>query len=364
MKIYNSTNKITDVLLHCLREVPAVREVRSPADTTPSGAGPLLEVETDRGTHRLLIEAVDNGQPRYAREALARLLIRAGQVPGNNYPVFAAPFIAESSAEICRQMGAGSVDLAGNCRLAFDGIFLERRGLPNRFVSGRAVRSLYQARSSRVLRALLFDPALKWKLRDLGEAAGVSIGQVFNVKKGLLDREWAEWGEGGLRLLRPERVLRDWGDHYAYDRNALYGYSALRPAEETETLLARLFSGQGIRYAVTSFSAWARLAPSAGHHRVFVTVDAAGRAAVERAAARLKLEPVAGGPPGAGGADVTLMIPHDEGVFFGMREIGGVHTVSPVQAYLDLSGLRSAGRAAAEDLLVRVIRREWSPQAA
>ena len=198
---------IQELLLQCLKAVPNVRNLDCRIEREDSSPNLTIEVTTDVDTHYLMVAIRGNGQPRYAREAVALLSMQLSKSPGGGYPVFAAPFISKSAAEICHGGGAGYIDLAGNCRLAFDGIYIERQGQPYRFVSNRSLRSLYQARSSRVLRALLFNPNLAWKLSDLSEAAGVSIGQVFNVKKVLLDREWAAFDKDGLKLVQPHQLL-------------------------------------------------------------------------------------------------------------------------------------------------------------
>ncbi|MBN2321399.1 MAG: hypothetical protein JXR49_20135 [Acidobacteria bacterium] len=312
----------------------------------------VIVVDTGLDTHRLMIGIRGNGQPRYAREAVAGFLMQSGQSPKNAYPVFAAPFISKSAAEICREAGVGTIDLAGNCRLAFDGIYIERQGRPNRFVSKRSLRSLYEPRSSRVLRALLFDPNLTWKLTDLSEAAGVSIGQVFNVKKALADREWAVFDKEGLKLTEPERILRDWGKHYTCTKNTLFEfYSAETPAE-LESRLSGVSSETGSRYALTSFSASSRLATTGGHTHVYAYIDGD----VDRVADLALLKH--SDPE----SNVTLMLPHDEGVFFGMQEIAGLNVVSPIQAYLDLVGLEGKGtEEAAGTLFSRVIQKGWQP---
>lgn len=308
-----------------------------------------IEVATDQDVHQLVVAIRGSGQPRYAREAIALLSMELGKSSRSGYPVFAAPYISKSAAEICLEGGAGYMDLAGNCRMAFGGIYIERQGQPNKFVPNRSLRSLYQARSSRVLRALLFNPNLTWKLSDLSKAAGVSIGQVFNVKNVLVDREWAVFDKNGLKLIQPEQALRDWGAHYPFQKNTLVDFHSSATPPEMEVKLAARLSDEGLRYAFTAFSAFTRLVPSAVYSRVFAYVDGD----IDPIAALLDLKPADSEPT------VTLMLPHDDGVFYGMKEIQGIHTVSPIQAYLDLVGLKGIGEEAAEALFRQAIQKEW-----
>jgi hypothetical protein len=69
--------------------------------------------------------------------------------------------------------------------------------------------------------------------------------------------------------------------------------------------------------------------------------------------AELKLKEV------TSGANVSLLIPYDEGVYYGSEVFDAVRVVSPIQLYLDLKGYRGRGEEAAEALLERVILPLW-----
>ena len=59
------------------------------------------------------------------------------------------------------------------------------------------------------------------------------------------------------------------------------------------------------------------------------------------------------------GANVSLLTPYDEGVFYSAREIDGIRIASSVQIYLDLLGSPGRGEEAAAALLEEVIRPQW-----
>ena len=59
------------------------------------------------------------------------------------------------------------------------------------------------------------------------------------------------------------------------------------------------------------------------------------------------------------GANVSLWIPRDQGVFYGLRDLEGIRTVSPVQIYLDLRALGGRGEDAARFLLDTNLRPQW-----
>ena len=124
------------------------------------------------------------------------------------YGVFMAPYISSQSAAICEKAGIGYADLAGNCRLVFGQVYIERRDWPNPSIVKRELRSLFTPKASRILSVLLIDPKRSWKVLDLAREARVSLGQASNVKKLLEAREWVERSTKGLRLSHPEEVLR------------------------------------------------------------------------------------------------------------------------------------------------------------
>ncbi len=44
------------------------------------------------------------------------------------------------------------------------------------------------------------------------------------------------------------------------------------------------------------------------------------------------------------GANVTLLSPYDDGVFYGLHDVKGVKVVSNIQLYLDLKSYKGKGR--------------------
>ena len=58
------------------------------------------------------------------------------------------------------------------------------------------------------------------------------------------------------------------------------------------------------------------------------------------------------------GANLELIEPYDEGVFYDVRKVNGLNVVSPVQLYLDLSSRPGRGAEAAEFLLDQVLKRK------
>lgn len=337
----------------CLADVPFLRLTHAQRDvrTGQTRVDLLVKLDTPEGEQVLICEAKDSGQPRTVREATDQLLATMRFLP-NAYGVVIAPYISPRSAEICSKRGIGYVDLAGNCRLLFGQIYIRKEGMPNRFAEKRVLRSLYSPKASRVLRVLLNQPATIWRVEALAREATVSLGQTFNVKKLLADREWIRVSPKGFVLAEPAALLQEWSSNYTLRRSPKLDLFSLRSVAEIESLLADVCARENIKYAFTGFSAAERLAPFTRYQRVTSYIDADERA-ISRLVPMLDLRRV------PSGANVTLWIPRDQGVFYGLRDFDGTRTVSPVQAYLDLRALGGRGEDASDFLLDTVLRPEW-----
>jgi hypothetical protein len=186
-------------------------------------------------------------------------------------------------------------------------------------------------------------------VQDLATEAEVSLGLVANVKKSLEDREWIQKTEKGLLLREPEKLLAEWAENYSFRKNTTRDFFSLKAVADLEADLAKVCVENKWRYALTGFSASARLAPAIRSPRTMVYVENISNELI----LSLGLKEV------TSGANVTLLEPYDAGVFYGTKEIEGVCVASAVQIYLDLRGFRGRGEEAAAKLLDEVIRPRW-----
>lgn len=341
--------KTWEALVNCTKGIPFLKEpparIQLPeGDETPDLAAKLSLPEEEQG---ILFECKSIGQPRVARNAVNQILRYLERYPGY-YGVFVAPYISPKSAEICSKDGIGYLDFSGNCRLCFGRICIERKGRENPFAERRDLRSLYSPKASRILRVLLHDPRRVWKVEGLAEEADVSLGLVSKVKALLGDREWITVQRDGLRLAEPEALLQEWSQTYTFRKNDVRDFYSLKSPPEIESQIAEALSEKSVNYALTGFSGATRLAPMVRYQRVMAYVEAQ-----EDIASLLGLKPV------TGGANVSLLVPYDQGVFYGTHEIDGILVASPVQIYLDLMSYRGRGEEAAKELFQQVIRPTW-----
>lgn len=340
------------LLKDSLSEIPLFKDAefkREPLLTPTNRADLTVSISAEK--YFFVIEAKSSGQPRYARDAV-NALVRIRYENTSTYGIFAAPFITEKAARICEEVDIGYLDLSGNGRLAFQNIFIQKEGQPNRFVVKRELSSLYSAKSERILRVLLTYPYRPWRTIELAKKATVSSGLVSYVKKRLNDRELIQANEDGFALTQPEALLDEWSKNYNYRRNKISDYYTLLSTTDFEKALIEACSENQITYALTGFSAANHYAPTVRNQRAMVYVGGD----TDRNAQKLGLKPV------SSGANVSLFKPYDDGVFWGTQEVNGIKAATPIQVYLDLKNYRGRGEEAADTLYREVIQKQWLKQ--
>lgn len=341
--------RVEEALTSCLEKVPFLRIKHVEQEAGQKAAKPdfLVSLEAPAGTQTWVVELKSAGQPRMAREAVNQLL-RFSQSFPQAFPVFIAPYISPKAAEICEQAGVGYIDFSGNCRLCFQEVYIEKKGNPNVFSEKKDLRSLYSPKAENILRVLLTNPLKSWKIQELADEGEVSVGQVANVKKILLNREWLSEAYG-MVLSEPEKLLSEWARNYNFRKNRIRDFYSLKSVSEIEFSLANLCKEEKLTYALTSFSGAARLAPAVRYQRVFAYVEETEK----DIASLLNLKKV------PSGANVSLLTPYDKGIFYGSQDINGISIASSIQIYLDLKTYRGRGEEAADMLLEQVIRKRW-----
>jgi len=348
MKELDIEKKAPSVIREVFEEIPFVRSTQITSSQSLPGPDFTIALKLENSDVTIMVEVKNSGQPRLARDAVNQLLRFRSERP-DAYPVFLAPYISPAAGKICKEAGTGYIDLAGNCYLAFGSVFINREGKKNPYASSRKLKSLYQPVSSRVIRVLLSDPGKAWKIQPLSDEADVSLGQIANVKQALKDREWIEEGQDGFGLTRADELLADWAENYSFRKNAINTFYAMDGTTGAEQRIADACRKLGVRYALTSFTGAARLAPNVRYKRSDIYVEDQIEAVAETA----DLKPV------ETGSNVRLLAPYDEGVFYNAVEVNGLRVACPLQVYLDVLAQRGRGEEAAEPILKEVIRKSW-----
>lgn len=331
-------------LRELVSSVPAIHDVEIEHQVGPTGHAVDFAVSLTVGDqrHLLVCEVKSSGQPRYVRDAIRQLSFVQGSFAMGSTSVFMAPYLSEDARAICDAAGVGYADLEGNCRLAFDTVFIERLVATRPRSVRRELKSLFGPKSAQVLRRLLRNPGQAWKVVDLAEAAAVSLGQVSNVRQALLQREWAVAEAAGLRLTAPDSLLDTWRDNYVPPAGErISAYTTLHGGK-LDDALAAVTKEAGARAALAVFTAARWTAPFVRGATDTIYCDQAGWDAVRR---HIEVGPV------QKGANLEIVVLEDQGPLLDAVDMPtGRVVTSPVQTYLDLWGSGERGREAAEHL--------------
>jgi len=258
----------------------------------------------------LLVETRIKGEPRLAREA-ANSLLAAMRYWSHACPVFAAPWISEAAAAVCREKQVGYLDLAGNCRIAFGTVFIHTEGYPNPYKAKRTLKSLGRPKSAAVLRILLNQPRRKWRGRDLARESGVSLALVSQIKQILRDKEFLDPQAKAIILAQPEKLLEEWiGGAPPTDQVALYKTDM--DFIEIENRLTEESQKNDRQCAFTGLSGAVHLASGISYYRqVQAYVSGTEELSIQG------LEPA----ENAEKANVALIYTEDPAVFHGRRQV-------------------------------------------
>lgn len=342
----NAETHAGEALRGLLEKIPILQVKGIDTEAVSSDWAPDLIVQllVDGRPHQLVCEYKSNGQPRYARSALLELLNYVAHRAPRATPVFIAPYISPAVRQLCEEKGVGYLDLAGNARIAFGGVFIERMVADKPAAQQRELKSLFRPKSAQVLRAMLREPGRAWRVTELSETSGVSLGHVSNVRTGLIDREWAHTSGDGLVLSAPNALLDAWRDSYTTPTGERLGFYTPLHGSTLETAARsalRADSGPG-RAAFASFSAAQWLSPYARTGTHYFFADDEG---LRKLQAALKLS------PSSKGENVIITVPKDSGLLADTVEPApGAVCTSPVQTYLDLSIAGERGAEAADHL--------------
>lgn len=297
---------------------------------------------------RFIIEVQSQGEPRLVRTAIARLKEDIQGVK-DSYGILVAPYLSDASRQICKEAGVGCIDLAGNAFLSFKNIFIDKSGTPNPFPVSRIPKSVFSPKSSRILRVLLSNPSKRWFVEDISKEAGISIGLTSRVKQSLLTMEWIKEENKRFYLIKPEEALNQWVNNYSYKKNPVFSFYSSLTEEELEAAIKKKCEKRKYRYGIALFSGARKVAPFVRFIKFFSYIDGS----IEDIAAALQLKKV------ESGANVILLQPYDEGVFYRLQNINGINVVSDIQLYLDLKGYKGRGEEAAQAILEKRIKPKW-----
>lgn len=261
-----------------------------------------------------------------------------------------SPRIGPRSRKLFDEAGVSWLEPGGACRIVVGGVVIDRStrasGRRNERLrtasftadavivtpdKRRYVANLFDGKALRVVRWLLIEPNRRWRLQEMADAAGASIGFVSRAFATLEREAYVERDAEGTRVTDRDALIDAWA-------------TTEPPADIVGERVSLLTSPEAIvedvtsvtqspRYAATAEAAADQLAPFARFSRVDLYV--ADMATWDQ---QLGLTSV------PRGGNVALIVPVDVGVFDGAAAVRGLNLVSRPQLYVDL--MRRGGAAA------------------
>jgi len=307
---------------------------------------------------KLIGEVKKNLQPRYVLDAVRQVKEYCTYFIGDPvYPVVVSEYISPRSAEILMDEDVSFFDLAGNCHLCFANVYIEKEGKKSKRAERRGIKSLFGLKSSRMLRLMLNEPMRSWQVKELSERTELSLGQVSNVRRALLDQHFVfEADEGGIHINQPAALLELWKRSYKKNivNHANTFYTLLSPEERLKALKKAMVEAEekkaGVMFSGLSSAKW--LAPYVKSSSEHLYADKAG---IEILKNYLELEPVGLGP------NVIIEEPKDSFVFNEAIECApGLMCANAVQTYLDLYISGEREKEAAEYLENYLLKERWN----
>ncbi|MGJ8558619.1 MAG: hypothetical protein ACSHX3_00130 [Litorimonas sp.] len=354
LKFLEAEGEVLEAVLSLLGRVPGYSVGQTYHEAildNGSNADALIEIGREELDHLLLVEVKSNGAPRIVKNAIYQLEAYTDRLRGNDLakgrtviPLLACPYLSPASRELCISANVSYLDLFGNVRIVADGLYIEI-SVPGRpKAEEKKLRSLFTPKAAAVLRVLFRDVEQAWKVVDLAEASNASMGHVSNVRKKLLEQDWAVDDEGGIRLSQPYETLAAWRDEFTVATLQTQDlYTHWHGAELEERLADVLNVRKGNpRCMLSRQSAATHYAPFLRDATQALMCDRAGVDAVRNA---LDLDRV------SSGGNVNLRIIKDMTLFSDATILdNGLCVTDPLTTYLDLWSGSERDKEAAEHL--------------
>ena len=306
---------------------------------------------------KLVGEVKKSLQPRFVLDAVRQVKEYCSYLSGEAvYPVVVSEYISPRSAEILIEQNISYFDLSGNCRLCFANVYIEKACEKLKSSESRGVKSLFGLKSSRMLRLMLSNPMRPWQVKELAARTKLSLGQVSNIRRSLLDQQYAlESQQGGFQLTQPGALLSDWVNSYNKNivNNGSGYYSLLDPDKRLDAIKLAISEsmeqGAGIMLNGLSSARW-----QAPYAKSMSDTFYADKKGIEILKKYLMLEAVKVGP------NVIIEEPKDSFVFEESVSCAPeLKCTSAIQTYLDLYIAGEREREAAEHIKSYLLKEKW-----
>lgn len=246
-------------------------------------------------------------------------------------PIIAVSFMGEKGQELCADEKVSWLDLSGNANVTASGLRIRIEGKPNLFKSSGRPKNLFAPKSSRIAREFLISPVIALTQRELTRKTELNETLVGRVVREM-EREkllFRNKDTGAVSLQKPELMLEAWSESYQFDKHLIIsGFIAQRTGEATMQAVAEGLEKSKIEYAATGLAgAW--LLTHFANFRLTTFY-------VKQIPSKELLKELKITEQSKAGANVWLVVPNDNGVFDGAKQIDQINCVHPVQVFLDL----------------------------
>ena len=326
------------VLKELLGRVTVVEDIQI-ADESEHGFTVILQ-ERGSGSFEIHVTCLKRAVPSSVKEVVS-------QSNGQLYCIIMAPYISDASAKICETYGVGYCDLSGNCLIQMDSIYISNKGNPNRYPVENHAKTIFKSSAkttSLILRELMKDVSKRWKIKELAEKVGCSIGMVSRVKTYLCEQSWAVMDSSGLHITDAESLMKEWSR--AYEIPEAISCYTIESIPRFEEKCYAAYRNNGVSLCLTGFSGGVRYAPVVRYTKAHVWVDRKDITDFLNLTECKKVD---------SGANVTAYIADSDEVFVDCREINQSRVASPVQVYLDCMQLKGRGEEMAEAVFSKEI---------
>lgn len=215
----------------------------------------------------------------------------------------------------------------------------------------RKTRNIFSSKASRILRALLIEPFKGWTIEDLSNDTHVSLGFTHATVMSLIEQgHLGRDNRYKLIVSDPARLLQRWAAFNNYvSTNVFLNYHSFE--REVDVFISKMKDLGSIEYALTGLAGANLIAPYVRPTNIHFYIKNKDNA--PDVASQLELRPT------EKGGNVSMVLPYDEGVFYGLTKVGDIKVVSKVQLYVDLFNYPARGEEAASGLLEN-IEKEWN----
>ena len=325
------------------RSIPAVKDVIISNGFTGQDlvSDIIIEVSTEYKNVDFFADIKSRGEKRFIIEYVDRVK----SFVDSSRCMLIAPYISPDSAELLKENAINYMDLSGNCYVAADMIYISVEGKSNQYIPKRSNKNIFarsSVKSAIVLKTLLNEPYREWQVQELVEMTGTSLGMISNIKKYLIENNWAEKVNGRFRLKNIQDMLWEWARVCNLKADQTEEYYSLDRIADFESGLSLWNNNHGATVTLGSFSAAARYAPTVRYNKTFVYIEFQDKQEFIRDFGLKKVE---------SGGNVTICTIYDQTTTMFAREINNSIVTSPVQTILDLLSHAGRGEEAAEAII-------------